>query len=446
MTRFITKKAALAVVIALIAVTVGCYKDDSASRDSTSLLAAVANEQESGRPGGSSEEETLPVPRLASSDAGVALPQSKKNWTVLVYLDGDNNLSKFSEDDVAEMMKIGSGPNLNVVLLWDNDPSQGGGKSKHGYYYVTNEGAVLLKDIGEVNMGDPRTATDFIDFAVQNFPADKYFWIWWNHGGAVDRAVMKGVAWDDSSGDHMSETEQRGVMQHFKSLIRKKVDIVGFDACLMATAEIAVQYADLASYLAASEQTEPGSGWDYSFLSLIRDKPTSSARSVAYAVLKYYKTFYRSEEDVTFSVMYLAHAPRLSAAIHEFAAAAMASGAPRSAFRLPAKGLPMFGEYFDGDRTRYFTKDLRAYLEAVAAAPDVPEAVKERARACIAVISDKKLIPYEWHGSAWNGAASGMSITLKRATRVYRDLEICRATQWDEFLNWAEFPANDYKY
>ena len=40
-------------------------------------------------------------------------------------------------------------------------------------------------------------------------------------------------------------------------------DFIGFDACLMATAETALMLNDYADYLIASEETEPGIGWYY---------------------------------------------------------------------------------------------------------------------------------------------------------------------------------------
>ena len=42
-----------------------------------------------------------------------------------------------------------------------------------------------------------------------------------------------------------------------------KFDFVGFDACLMATAETALMLDDYADYMIASEETEPGVGWYY---------------------------------------------------------------------------------------------------------------------------------------------------------------------------------------
>jgi hypothetical protein len=45
-----------------------------------------------------------------------------------------------------------------------------------------------------------------------------------------------------------------------------KIDILGFDACLMSMYEIGAVLAPYANYLLASELLEPGTGWDYSSL------------------------------------------------------------------------------------------------------------------------------------------------------------------------------------
>lgn len=396
------------------------------------------------------------VPRIPNEERKLPLPQAKKQWTVMVYMDGDNNLSPYSTADVAEMLKSGSDANFNILVLWDNDPDQdqSGAKNRHGYYYVEKTGAVLLKDTGEVNMGDPATAKDFVAYAAKNFPAKKYMWVYWNHGGAVDRAAAapdtrdKGVCWDDTNGgDHLTELEQSEIMAFAKKKLKKKIDVAGFDACLMATAEIAYQYAGFASYLVASEQTIPGDGWDYRFLSKIKLKPTISARDLSKQVLAYYKSYYRAqgEEDATLSVVYLARAGSLADALDDFTVDAMAGGTGGTPYRSASKGLEMFG-LSGGDTDTYYTKDLYAYLRAVSAADGVSDAARERASACMSILRDGKLIVSEWHGTRWKERAYGLAITLKRATAVYGRLDLCDDTGWDEFLNWAKFPNNDYAY
>ncbi len=431
-------------MLALLMLVSCQYQDGGTKQEESSSLLKLAADN-------GAVDQTA-VPRFSISERKLALPQRKKMWTVLVYMDGDNNLSRYSSKDIKEMMGSGSDGAMNIVVLWDNDPSQDtqNAVERHGYYYVERGGVTLLKDTEEVNMGDPETAMEFIDYAVKNFPAEHYLWIWWNHGGAVDRmALMKGVCWDDtSSGDHLSETEQKDIMFYFKKKAGRKIDLVGFDACLMATAEIAYQYKDAASYLVASEQSEPGDGWDYTFLSKIKASPSLTARSVAKQILVYYKNYYvkQDEEDVTLSVIYLVHAGALARSLDAFAGAALSSGISAATYRTLSKGIPMFGLYSDGDRNRYFTKDLYSYLNAVQEASEVPADVRSRAGACMEMIQNNKMVVSEWHGSAWKDEAHGIAITLKHATSVYRRLDICADTRWDEFLNWAKFPSNDFAY
>jgi hypothetical protein len=45
-----------------------------------------------------------------------------------------------------------------------------------------------------------------------------------------------------------------------------KLDIIGFDACLMAMYEVAAALAPYSKFLLGSELLEPGSGWDYKVL------------------------------------------------------------------------------------------------------------------------------------------------------------------------------------
>ncbi|HOD15000.1 MAG TPA: clostripain-related cysteine peptidase [Spirochaetota bacterium] len=414
----------------------GCeYRDPGTERDGADALALLA----------------AAVPRIPNTERKLPLPQTKKQWTVMVYMDGDNNLSPYSAADVAEMMKSGSDANFNILVLWDTDPDQdqAGAKNRHGYYYIEKTGAVLLKDTGEVNMGDPATAKDFVAYAAKNFPAKKYMWVYWNHGGAVDRAVReKGVCWDDTSGgDHLTETEQTDIMAYAKKKLGRKIDIAGFDACLMATAEIAYQYAGTAAYLVASEQTIPGDGWDYRFLSKLKLAPSISARDLGKQILACYKNYYRAqgEEDVTLSLVYLARTGSLADALDDFTAEAMEGGTGGAPYRNASRGLEMFG-LSGGETDSYYTKDLYSYLRAVAESDGVPDAARERAAACMELLRDGRFIVSEWHGPRWKDRAYGLAITLKHATAVYGQLDLCEDTGWDEFLNWAKFPDSDYAY
>lgn len=363
---------------------------------------------------------TISVGSSGGGGGTITLPQPAKQWTVLVYLDADNNLSSYGASDVAEMKLVGSNADMNVVVLWDS------ASSEHGYYYIEAGKATLLRDVGEVNMGAAQTAKDFLDYATANFPASKTMWVFWNHGGAVDR----GVAWDDTNGgDHLSEVEQKDIMAYGVQKLGKPFEAIGFDACLMATGEIFYQYRNMGKYMAASEQTEPGDGWDYRFLNVLKSTPTCDGNVATKAIFDYYKAWYASMSDVTFSTADLSYGDDIGVALGSFAAAARVSGIAGSTYKTLAANLPTFTDY---------TKDIVAYMNAVLASSAVPQTVKDKATIVKNLVTGS-LIKNNWTGSTWTNKAFGASITLKADTTIYSQLDICVDTEWDEFLTFAGF-------
>ncbi|MFN3410540.1 MAG: clostripain-related cysteine peptidase [Exilispira sp.] len=370
---------------------------------------------------------TISLTSNGGGGSGITLPQPKKSWTILVYLDADNNLSSYGDYDINEMKAVGSDSNINIVVLWDN------AGSTHGYYYIQTTGAILLKDVGEVNMGSETTAKNFIDYATLNFPADHYMWIFWNHGGAVDRSLTpKGVCWDDTnSSDHLSEVEQKSIISYLNSKTGKMLDVLAYDACLMACAELIYQFRGMASYLASSEQTIPGNGYDYRFISYIKNNPTTTAYYAAKAIFDYYKSTYSTTSDVTFSVVNLSYASNLGTALNNFATAAKNSGISGTTFK-NLKPTSSFSGY---------TWDLYVYMNNIYNNSSITTTVKNYAKAVMDLVNpaNAQLVVLEWHGSTWTGKAYGVSITLKSDTTIYQQLDICIDTQWNEFLTFAGF-------
>ncbi|MCR4421494.1 MAG: clostripain-related cysteine peptidase [Exilispira sp.] len=358
---------------------------------------------------------------------GITLPQPKKSWTILVYLDADNNLSSYGDYDINEMKTVGSDSNINIVVLWDN------AGSIHGYYYVQTTGATLLQDVGEVNMGSETTAKNFIDFATSNFPADHYMWVFWNHGGAVDRSFApKGVCWDDTnSSDHLTEVEQKSIISYLNSKTGKTLDVLAYDACLMACAELFYQFRGMVSYIASSEQTIPGNGYDYEFISYIKNNPSTTAYYAAKAIFDYYKAEYSTTSDVTFSVVNVSYASNLGTAINNFATAAINSGISGTTFK-NLKPTNNFSGY---------TWDLYVYMSNIYNSSSMTTTIKNYAKAIMDLVNpaNAQLVPLEWHGSTWTSKAYGVAITLKADTTTYRLLDICADTQWNEFLTFAGF-------
>ena len=110
-------------------------------------------------------------------------------WTFMVYLDGDNNLEEAGIDDFMEMSSVGSSAEVNIVVQFDRrdlyDTTYGDWENCKRFYVTQGlePYAANGTEMGELNMGDPATLTNFINWATAAYPADNYALILWNHGG-----------------------------------------------------------------------------------------------------------------------------------------------------------------------------------------------------------------------------------------------------------------------
>ncbi len=199
---------------------------------------------------------------------------SSETWTVLVYMMADTNLEPFALDDLAEMAAVGSSSRMNILALVDRHPGYAvGGVGNLGdwedakvLYVARDEFIEVTEPVGEINMGDPNVLADFIEFGIGAYPADNYAVIMWDHG-----AGWPGMGPDETDGEDvltLAEIEF-GLAEGLARTGVGQVDFVGFDACLMATYEVASAMDGLADYMLASQELEPGHGWDYRFVDVL---------------------------------------------------------------------------------------------------------------------------------------------------------------------------------
>lgn len=194
------------------------------------------------------------TPTPAPTSEPTTDPSAGRDWTAILYIDGDNNLCD-SYPRLIERMenelgaKIGPGGFLNIVALIDHDPRYCQGKS-NAIRYVIQPNAnytdgVNRWDMGEVNMGDPQTLENFATWAMQNYPADHYYLAIDDHGGGVT-----GIAWDDSNGhDQLTNAELHNVMKNITNDGQQKIDVFAYEACLMGMVENAYDISNFTDYI-----------------------------------------------------------------------------------------------------------------------------------------------------------------------------------------------------
>ncbi|UCE80684.1 MAG: PKD domain-containing protein [Methanobacteriota archaeon] len=234
-------------------------------------------------------------------------------WTIMIYLDGDNNLETEAIVDFMEMSEVGSTDDVNIVVQFDRisgyDGSYGDWTGCERFLVtqgMTPEVGNSFESLGEVNMGSSQTLIDFGNMAIQWFPAHRYALVLWDHG-----ASWEGVCWDDTPspwGDSLTMPELNESLSTIVSTNDlSKLDIVWLDACNMASIEVACELSDYCANMVASEMQEPNTGANYDLtLSSLVFNPQMTAAELCQQIVSDFVDSYDSapepgylEADVT---------------------------------------------------------------------------------------------------------------------------------------------------
>jgi len=231
---------------------------------------------------------------LLASTLGIVTPTVSANdkdyWTFMVYMAADNNLDPWAYQNLALMDDVGSSDDVNIIVLWD------------GYYAPAYLYKVVLGDIelvggfplngAEVNMGNWTVLKAFVDFVDEEFTADHYFLDLWDHGNS-----FLGGCVDEHTGVEVPSRDRLMNDEVATALQGHRIDIIAWDACLMAMMEVAYEYVALgvdADYLVGSENYVPLYGYPYDvILQALVGNPEMSGLDFAITVASEYAEYYR---------------------------------------------------------------------------------------------------------------------------------------------------------
>lgn len=372
------------------------------------------------------------------------------SWTFMVYLDGDNDLEGAAITDFLEMSSVGSSAEVNIVTqldrISDYDPIYGDWTdTRFGNWTDTRVGLIEQGDepdlnwgtsIGEVNMGDGDTLSDFIDWAISDYPADNYALVLWDHGGG-----WPGVCSDDSSGGDGLETSEVGdVLSNFD----ENFDFLGIDACLMGMVEFAYEVRDDASVFVASEELIPGSGWDYE--NLLRDLTEDAdmdAEELGVIAVNRYGAQFDTGSDNTLSAIDLTGMNALSANLDQLTGTIMSDATLHDVNRLEVvrsqSPTTAFGTTWNNPSGTPEYRDLGALLSRVTHDSSISDSIRNDAEDALDSYDD--LIIHNYSGDS---RGTGLSIHFPNQgldiDSNYNSLAFADETQWDEFLGWWSDP------
>lgn len=193
--------------------------------------------------------------------------------TVMVYMVGADleSNSGCATADLEEMLAAEFGENVRVVVqtggcsYWQNGTMSDGETER----WLLQDGGVLhLDNLGTQPMLQDEAVTDFITFSAEQYPANRYALIFWDHGGGS----VYGFGSDEMfPNDVLYLPDIRDALEN----AGVQFDFIGFDACLMGSLETAYMLEPYADYLIASEELEPGEGWYYTdWLTLLEQNPS----------------------------------------------------------------------------------------------------------------------------------------------------------------------------
>jgi hypothetical protein len=232
-----------------------------------------------------------------------------QDWLVMLYQDADDRiLEKDIYVDLNEAERVGSSDRVQIVAQVDrfSGAYDGDGNwSSTKRFYITQDddlqrvGSQLVADLGELNMSDGDTLVDFVIWAVDTFPADKYLLILSDHGmgwpggwsdpapgGSADRSTPL----SSKLGDQLYLMELDDALQTIRDQTGlDKFELVGLDACLMGHVEVMTALAPHARYAVLSQETEPALGWAYaSFLQALQRDPDMTGAELGNLIVQSY--------------------------------------------------------------------------------------------------------------------------------------------------------------
>ncbi len=386
-------------------------------------------------------------------------PAALGHWTVMIYMAADNDLIGAAWTDLEEMVRgLSQADNLSgiqVVAMVDF-PSET--ETPTVIYDLTPEKEVI-DDMPNIPADDPGPLGNFLSWCVENRPAEHYGLVVWGHGDGVDwtyrtqelasiAKVDKGIA-IDSNFLFLPIRKLRKALEGFRSKAQKKLDFVGFDACMMGMLEINQEVCEAAEFVVSSPTVMPEDGWPYDeIFRQLGNSPQTAPKKLADLVVSAVAQYYQEDgkHPPPYSTAFdLSASPAMADAIKTLAESlrgitdkpAITQARDRAAvYRIP--------EYID---IQAFCCEVEKELpatEAARAAHGVRRVLREQGYLSSPVSASgpsetlptgpaiffptKKGLSFQWR-------RGNEEITMTFNWEAYSRLSFCKKTKWDLFLN-----------
>lgn len=395
-------------------------------------------------------------------------------WSVLLYLAAHNDLSQHGVRSLDQVLRAGAPPRVVVSTLIDTPY----GVRRH---VLHGPGASTAEAIHSYDSGSIASLVETARWAFGRQPARRHALVLWSHGtgwqprelarrdavrlntGAVpalfretalalDAAASgagRAVCFDDGSQHALDAVALGEAARRIARDLGKPIDVLGLDACLMATVEVAAELHGPARTLVASQELTPATSWPYdALLAGLLAAPEQDAGSLARGIVAACAEWYRRNPprpnggDVAFSAVSVEALPPLLGALDALADA-LRAGMPaareglwaaqrttqntqtRSGLRQPSK--------FD-----YQLWDARSLAAALGdAGPD--RRIVAAANAVRAALAPGPTVLAEHHAGAWFDGLGALSVycpppDVSALSAAYGRLAFAKRGPWAALL------------
>ncbi|MDQ3823739.1 MAG: clostripain-related cysteine peptidase [Actinomycetota bacterium] len=407
-------------------------------------------------------------------------------WTFMVYMAGFNNLTDFATADLEEMRSVGSTDDVKIAVFIKRL-----GKTAATRLIVGRGGAgEQPEDIEEADSGTPQTLLDFVRWAAQTAPAERYALVVWNHGSGWDvldldevyaevrsrggaaaegmtsreigmratqrigRALFKptletvfelptqgerAIASDDGTGHSLDTIELKNVLEKAQAELGT-LELLGMDACLMSTLEVAYEAQQYTRVVVGSEELEPGDGWPYQrIVGDLVAEPDMDGKELGRRIVRHYVDSYADQQSQWPVTQCAIAAEGIGGFAEQLDALATAL---QSELATPAGLAYVVRAHRRAPRFTGDLVDLRVFAETLAGS-DVGDETKTAAQAVVEALTPDGYVLAEGHHGPEVDGVGGVTAYLPdpttKVSQFYADLRFANERQWDEFI--AEYQS-----
>ncbi len=301
-------------------------------------------------------------------------PANAREWTIMVFMAGDNNLWESGDADINEMERVGSSDKVTMVVEFDRLGSgtrevaaaNGGWRGARRFLIKKDTephriSSPVVGELGDIDMASEQAVVDFAKWARAAYPARRYALILWNHGtgwkeimpsimdasalgyGAAPNArrrsgnagrqryaddafnptfnppssfipnIAYSINYDDTAGTAMNIPTLGQTLAKVKGVLGQPIDLLGFDACLMQMLEVAYECAPSARWQVGAAEREPETGWAYdAVLAALEKKPAMDPKELGEVIARTYHAAGASAEGGSNSTISLLDLAKIS--------------------------------------------------------------------------------------------------------------------------------------